>query len=61
MPARTGGLIMKWYLCLAWVSIGGLAGFIICALFTISRITELIDTIERLQEYIHYILNTEEN
>ena len=52
---------MKWYLCLAWASIGGFAGFIICALFTISRITELIDTIERLQEYIHYILNTEEN
>ena len=52
---------MKWYFCLAWASIGSLAGFIICALLTMSHITELIDIIEELQEYIQHILNTEEN
>ena len=47
---------MKWYLCLAWASVGSLVGFIICALLAVSRIAELSDTVEGLREYIRYLL-----
>jgi len=52
---------MKWYLCLAWASVGSLAGFIICALFAVGRIAELTHTIEGLREYIRYLLHEEVN
>ena len=50
---------MKWYLCLAWASVGSIVGFIACALLSINRIAELSDTVEGLREYIHYLLNEE--
>ena len=52
---------MKWYLCLAWSFVGGLAGFIACALLTMNCIAELLDTIEGLREYIRYLLHEETN
>ena len=50
---------MKWYFCLVWLFAGGFIGFVLCALLTVSRIVELLDTVDILREYIRYLLHEE--